>query len=186
LPIAHFHLYGVAAWVATAIGFVALYVYAVVAYRHAHRRLFPELSRQRFESLTQLALFPPALPRAADLLVSSAFCDFHPLAIAAARGGVDILEPLLRQELARVDYPPWRGDPELDTAARQRFTSAYREALLGLADAVGVDRAALRSAPRRKSIDGGAYCPACMTEFRAGIARCAECDVDTIEYEPAG
>ncbi|MEN8184265.1 MAG: hypothetical protein ABFS46_17200, partial [Myxococcota bacterium] len=155
---------------------------ALVALHRVHRRLRPEAVAERRELLIVCALYPPSLLRTPQVLVDGNLASFHPVVVAALLLGDGEQLALLRRELARLEHPPWRRlEGEMDTAARRRFLSRLRAALLRLGEELGFPREALIE-PENCDPQAVSFCPLCFDDFREGYSRCDGCGLPTTPY----
>lgn len=152
------------------LGVVALlHVAALACGRAAHRALLPSEVASRREALLAAAIYPPSLLRLPQRIFLEAV-GVPALAVAAATLATGETQTrLLRRALAESDHdaPTLPGE---------------REALLLTLARAGIEPAVLRDAPIRSNSQAIAWCPRCFEEFRAGVPRCAECDVEVRRY----
>jgi hypothetical protein len=123
-------------------------------------------------ALGTLFFFPPYAARAGVHALRDALSDFEPLAVAAVllpRAG---FLRCARRELVRTG--------ESRDATRHLGLAPYwdarRRALERLLAAAGTSTREVL-APPEPLPDVAAWCPLCLTEYRAGFAKCADCGV---------
>ena len=66
---------------------VALAVLIAILFRHAHKKLYPDQSSERLESLVKMILCPPVSIRAADILTKNLLADYSPIVLASVLPG---------------------------------------------------------------------------------------------------
>ncbi|WNG34047.1 hypothetical protein F0U61_10660 [Archangium violaceum] len=122
-------------------------------------------------ALGTLLFFPPYAARAGIHALRDALSSFEPLAVAAVLlPRADFLR-LARRELVRTN--------ESRDATRQLglalFWDARRNALKRLLVAAGTSEREVLAPPHSQEV--AAWCPLCVTEYRAGFAKCSDCGV---------
>jgi hypothetical protein len=65
-----------------AIVMVALAVEIAILFRRVHRKLYPNESSERLESMVKMILCPPVALRAADVLTKNLLAEFSPIVLA--------------------------------------------------------------------------------------------------------
>lgn len=162
---------------------LACHAASLLALLVAERRS-PHRAEGLAERLVTCALFPPSLLRAPAEMVSEEVATFHPAAAAAALLEREAFEEFLRREIAEVEHPPWsrHGGQEVPEASqRLEFLSALRSRLLSLPEQLGGEALPLGEHQRRDPT-AESFCPLCLADFRAGLAHCLDCGIDSVPY----
>jgi hypothetical protein len=127
----------------------------------------------RWEFLVAAALYPPALLRAPHDLAAAELAGFHPMTARAGLWERARFVERVQQALARLEA----GAPEagLDAAALQQLAAAQD---------VGPHELA---APRpHADPEAASYCTRCLSDYRPGFRRCADCGGQTTPYPGCG
>ncbi len=123
-------------------------------------------------AIWQLVYFPPSALHPAKPLLLDLYARCEPLAAAAALLPPEELAPLARRELAGAELAASEGEPAWREAWKDR--AARIRTLL--------DRPALEAAAAAPAeaadLAAAAICPTCGGRYRAGIERCADCEID--------
>jgi hypothetical protein len=125
--------------------------------------------RRLLGALLPLFLFPPAVAHAPSIVAREIFVGFEPLALAR-----ELLPPRARDRFERASGPAAPGDA---AAACWDVEALVR----GLAGRI---RGAAPRAPCRTDATAHAFCPRCLAEYRAGFARCSDCDAALVPFAP--
>jgi|GEM_PF-2312624 len=125
-----------------------------------------------------LLLVPPYAARAGVHVLRDALADFEPLGVAAVLLPRAAFLRFARWELVRTD--------ESGNVTRQLgltgFWDARRRGLERLLEAAGTSvREVL--APPASPPDGAAWCPLCLSEYRPGFTRCADCGIELASHQ---
>lgn len=166
------------AWLGLLIALIALTGSTALFFCRAHRRLFPQLSDDRFTFTLTVALAPTTAMRAHDLLARYSCEIFHPLAVAKVFLGRSSFENFARRVLRDVRHPAQPVNPGGGTemeAAELHGRTVLRAAVEDFLRSAGCDLKQLVDAPL--PVDGScrAYCPRCEAQFTAVDARCLDC-----------
>ncbi|MBI4817496.1 MAG: hypothetical protein HY791_14640 [Deltaproteobacteria bacterium] len=140
----------------------------IEAYR-AHRKLYPELSDDRFVKTALIFLSPVSAARARAFLSRDALATFHPLTAAAALLGKDKLQAFAAEVWRDVEFPV-----SSEISGVQEARAELRARHRSLLEALGLDSATLTRAPERESDRAVAYCPRCLGQYHAP-GECGEC-----------
>jgi len=139
-----------------------------------HKKLYPEESIERIESLVKMLLCPPASIRAPDLLTRNLLSDYSPIVL------IDLLRVVAGPQFTRayildLQYP-LKYDV-LNEAAAQTITWAAREQLTFSLQHIARSGATSEGVldpilPEENSIS---YCPRCGCQFLTREGECADC-----------
>ncbi len=134
----------------------------LVAFARAHARLWPGERGPRRGQLAALALSPPGLMRAADLLTRDLFAGRAGLAVACVLLERAPFERLAGRALRAARHPAPGDSRELHEL--ERFLRAQR-----------LEPDALDAPPERLGEDCLCYCPRCQTQFVIEAGSCESC-----------
>lgn len=161
-----------------------------VAFFRAHRRLYPEQRAERWLSMIEIALFPPATVRAADHLSRHALDAFHPLAVAAAFLPEQELFDLARRMVLDLQHPIPPREPEERPLAKKTeawYRAALERAVLELLSRQRLDLKRLTAPPSPSEAGIGSYCPRCHAQYQRGDGSCEDCGgLDVVRFADAG
>ncbi|WNG34900.1 hypothetical protein F0U61_15515 [Archangium violaceum] len=129
-------------------------------------------------ALGTLLIFPPYAARAGIHALRDVLASFEPLAVAAVvLPRADFLR-YARRELVRTDESR-EATRHLGLAP---FWDARRNALKRLLVAAGTSEREVLAPPHSQEV--AAWCPLCVTEYRAGFAKCSDCGVELVLHRP--
>lgn len=164
----------VTTWLPLLAGLLPLWVAAVAAYYHAHRRQFPQRrAERRLHALTS-SLLPLAAIRGVDALTRDALAGFHPAAVAAVLCPADTFRAYLQAALGDARFSPPPGDERVGRI-RAWFRAQVRDGLERLAWAHGLDPAELLSAPEPDEAACRSWCPRCRGQYVVAAEECPVC-----------
>ena len=160
---------GLILFLPVAIVMVALAVEIAIVFRRTHKKLFPNESSERLESLVKMILCPPVAIRAADILTRNLLAEFSPIVLANVLAGsgerkfvrsvvLDLKHPLgheLSDENA-VKTVTWTANEQLKVSERY----VKPEELL---------------APAEREENSLSYCPRCRCQFVVTAVECPDC-----------
>jgi hypothetical protein len=153
-----------------------------VSYFRAHRRLFPELSYDRWTNAVSMAVLPLSAMRGADKLTRDALSLYSGLVVAPHLCGGMASLAYLRAE--SMDFE-CSGDPPAAAGDAAECIRWFRELLMAESEAA-LKRLHLDpfQAPLRED-DCVSYCPRCHSQYLPGDARsCSVCpDVHLVRFE---
>ena len=128
----------------------------------------------RYANVIKLLLYPVAVLRVSDLVVSDALITFEPTAVAAVQDKVKAARWLAREYSFLKNYDPaWDQVKEGGTLEKYRHERAA--VLDWFARKQGLDVHSLISAPTRQDSGECSYCPVCRTTYRVKRKHCDDC-----------
>jgi hypothetical protein len=152
-----------------AIVMVALAVEIAILFRRVHRKLYPNESSERLESMVKMILCPPVALRAADVLTKNLLAEFSPLVLANLLTGsgekefvrsfvLDLKYPLKHElsDQSAVETVTWAASEQLKLCERDLKT---KELL----------------APTQREENSVSYCPRCRCQFVVAVVECPDC-----------
>jgi hypothetical protein len=141
----------------------------VVAFARAHALLWPAERGARRGEIASIALSPPGLMRAGDLLTRDLFAGRAPLAVASVLLERPDFERVAGRALREARHPP--PAPALDPEARLCELRALERFL----EQQGLEPARLDAEPERLGEDCLCYCPRCQTQYVLPAGACTAC-----------
>lgn len=143
----------------------------------AHRRIYPPLTASRITLAVILFLSPPAAIRAEDLIIRDAFCQWHPLAVAALLCDEATVKRMAAAILRDTVFTKTTNPTfDFDSGDNWRATSLYHlEQFIGR---LGMSRKKLLRAPVRQNPKCSRYCPRCLAQYTGGCKLCSDCGVE--------
>ncbi|MBK7641529.1 MAG: hypothetical protein IPJ19_00540 [Planctomycetes bacterium] len=172
LAIARVGLVPALPWLLVAL--VGVQLSGVVMFARTHARLEPAATLERRAALASVAISPPGLMRAVDLLTRDLYCGAAPLAVASVLLERADFERAAGRALraARHPPPPRENEPrELLAEAREREQRALERFLR----AQDLDPERLDAPPERLGEDCLCYCPRCQSQFVIPAGICTAC-----------
>jgi hypothetical protein len=149
---------------------LAVQLGGALAFARAHARLWPAERAARRGKLAALALSPPGLMRAADLLTRDLFAGRAGLAVACV-----LLERAPFEREAGRELRAARHPAQADTRELERFLRAQ-----------GLDPEVLDAPPERLGEDCLCYCPRCQSQFVIPAGSCERCSgLALVAFGPA-
>jgi len=149
-----------------------------LAYRRAHRGLYPAADEDRFTQILMILLSPPLAVRALEWLGRPLFLAWHPLTLAAVFGRREEVSQLARRLLKQLKWPVPSEVPveharaaEVDLSWRELQEKAVRR-LLRTHD---LDPDELLQPPKALDESCRSYCPRCDAQFTTVIGKCRDC-----------
>ncbi|GHG82472.1 hypothetical protein [Comamonas sp. JC664] len=124
-------------------------------------------------TLGVLLIYPVYTARAGIHVSRDVLADFEPLACAAVLMPRAGFMRLARRELVRTDESRDATRPLSLTS----FWDARSRALTRLLEAAGTSAQEVLAPPAAPT-DVAAWCPLCLTEYRSGFPKCADCGID--------
>jgi hypothetical protein len=152
---------------------MALILFAIAilrTFRNAHRRLYPNQSRDLQHVLT-ITLSPLAAIRATDPLATELLADFHPMAVAYVLLPREQFLPFAEKELRRIKF-----------LTRDAILEKY---ITGFLSAHKFDLQSLLKPPTPDDARSRTYCPACLTQYVVEEGACQECSGVHLQKFPA-
>jgi hypothetical protein len=152
-----------------AVVMVALAIVIAILFQRAHKKLYPEESSERFESVIKMILCPPVAIRAADLLTKNLLSEFSPIVLARVLQATGE-QHFVRNVILDLKYPIKH---ELsDRNAVETLTWTTNEQLSVCEHYVKADE--LR-APVQREENSRSYCPRCLCQFVVADDECSDC-----------
>jgi len=131
--------------------------------------------RAVLSAVLPMLLFPPAAAHAASIVGRELFLGFEPLLVAKLLLPAAAFERLARDRKKRGPDPAGAspaGEPwDVDALVRELVLRTTRGSAVGRSGS---------SVPA--DITAAAFCPSCLAEYRAGFARCSDCDEALVPY----
>jgi hypothetical protein len=181
-PVLVFTLGPLRVWPILLAALLALTGAIAVSYFRAHRRLFPELSYDRWTNAVSMAVLPMSAMRGADKLTRDALSLYSGLVIAPHLCGGTASLAYLRAESMDFECSGDSLEAAGDAAECIRW---FRELLLAESEAA-LKRLHLDpfKAPLRED-DCESYCPRCHSQYLSGNTRsCSVCaDVQLVRFD---
>lgn len=181
-PLLVFTLGPLRVWPVVLVALLALTGAIAVSYFRAHRRLFPELSYDRWTNALSMAVLPLSAMRGADKLTRDALSLYSGLVVAPCLCGGTASLAYLRAESMDFECSGDSLEAAGDAAECIRW---FRELLMAESEAA-LKRLHLDpfKAPLRDD-DCESYCPRCHSQYLPGDARsCSVCpDVQLVRFE---
>jgi hypothetical protein len=162
---------------------VALAVEIAIMFRRAHRKLYPEESSERLESLVKMILCPPVSIRAPDILTRNLLAEYSSIVLASVLPGsgepefvrsviLDLKHPLRHEvsDEAAAKTIAWTANEQLNVCLNQVKVGRYLkpEELL---------------TPKRREGNSISYCPRCRCEYVVSVVECPDCPgVQLVEF----
>jgi len=162
---------------------VALAILIAIMFHRAHKKLYPEESSERLESLVKMILCPPVSIRAADILTKNLLSEYSPIVLAGVLPGasdgqfvrgviLDLQHPLRHEVLdeAAVETVTWMANEQLNVCLDQIKAGRHLkpEELL---------------APSQREENSIAYCPRCRCQFVVSAGECPDCPgVELVDF----
>ena len=106
-------------------------------------------------------------------LTKEMYTRFDYLAIAAALLPSHEFQSAMREELLRITYVK----EEEKNAELKKFWSLRENALISLLAETGIGVQELLTTPKRQDPSAASYCPMCLSEYRTGNDKCADCGI---------
>lgn len=151
--------------------FVLTILTGVLFYR-AHRKLYPDETSERFESLVKMILCPPVSIRAADILTKNLLAHYSPIVLAGLGNSeqqfvrafiLDLQHPLKHEVVDETAQNTinWAAGEQLDICLEHVKNGRYAKAEL--------------FAPMRREGNSISYCPRCGCQFVVHSVECSDC-----------
>jgi hypothetical protein len=157
---------------------IVMFAFAIligVLFYRAHRKLYPEETSERFESLVKMILCPPVSIRAADILTKNLLAHYSPVVLAGVLTGnseqqfvrafiLDLQHPLKHEVLDETaeNTIDWAAGEQLGICLEHVKNGSYAKAEELLA-------------PTRREGNSVSYCPRCGCQFVVHSVECADC-----------
>jgi len=154
---------------------VALAVLIAIMFRRAHKKLYPDQSSERLESLVKMILSPPVSIRAADILTKNLLAEYGPIVLASVLPGASE-QQFVRSVILDLQHP-LRHEIS-DEAALQTITWTANEQLNVCLDQIKAGRYLKPEellAPTQREENSIAYCPRCRCQFVVNANECPDC-----------
>lgn len=152
-----------------AIVMLAFAILIAILFYRAHKKLYPQESSERLESIVKMTLCPPVAIRAADVLTKNLLADFSPIVLARvlhATGEAEFVRSVvldlkhpIKHELSdanAVEALTWTTKEQLSVSERY----VKPEELL---------------APLQREENSRSYCPRCLCQFVVADDECSDC-----------
>ena len=152
-----------------AIVMVALAVEIAIVFRRAHKKLFPNESSERLESLVKMILCPPVAIRASDILTKNLLAGFSPIVLANVLAGSGEQE-FVRSVILDLKHP--LGHELSDENAVKTITWTANEQLKVSERYVKPEELL---APAEREENSLSYCPRCRCQFVVTAVECPDC-----------
>lgn len=158
---------------------VALFgwVWAMVEFYIAHKKLYPSRSADRFKSTVEMIL-PATAMRGYNRLALPSLAGWHPLAVAATVCNDRDFRNVAREFFRDLEHPLGPFGENWSEAAR-RTEAWHRERVkrsaIALLAEMNVDMAELLRPPEKEDPNAAAWCPRCEREFGANVETCHDC-----------
>jgi hypothetical protein len=166
-----------------AVVMVALAIEIAILFHRAHKKLYPEESSERLESLVKMILCPPVSIRAADILTKNLLAEYSPLVLAGVLPGasekqfvraviLDLQHPLRHEvsDEAAVGTSTWMANEQLNVCLDQIKAGRYLEPEELLA-------------PAQREENSISYCPRCRCQFVVRAGECPDCPgVELVDF----
>lgn len=146
---------------------VALAVEIGILFHRAHKKLYPDESSERLESLVKMILCPPVSIRAADILTRNLLAEYSPIVLASVLPGAREAQ-FVRGVILDLQHP--LGHDISDEAALQTITWTANEQLK-----VCLDHKYMKSEELQREENAIAYCPRCRCQFVVTAGECPDC-----------
>ena len=154
---------------------VILAVLIGVLFYHAHKRLFPAETSERFENLVKMILCPPVSIRAPDILTRNLLAEYSPIVVASLLTGsseqqfvrafiLDLQHPLKHEvsDEAAEKTIDWTAAEQLNICIEQVRAGRYL-------------KPEELSAPTQREENSISYCPRCRCQFVVSAVECPDC-----------
>jgi len=154
---------------------VALAVEIGILFHRAHKKLYPEESSERLESLVKMILCPPVSIRAADILTKNLLAEYSPIVLAS------VLPDANEQQFVRgviLDLQHPLGHEISDEAALQTIEWTTKEQLNVCLAQIKAGRHLKPEellAPAQREGNSVSYCPRCRCQFVINAGECPDC-----------
>ena len=153
------------------------WVWAMVEFYIAHKKLYPARPAERFKMTVEMIL-PPTAMRSFHRLAFPSLAGWHPLAVAATLCKPDDLRRVAREFLRDLDHPLGPFGEHWDASARRTETwhrARVRQHALVLLAELEIDPASLLSPPAKEDPAAVSFCPRCEREFSPAASTCTDC-----------
>lgn len=155
---------------------------AIIFYR-AHKKLYPDESSERLESLVKMILCPPVSIRAADILTKNLLSEYSPIVLASVLPGSGE-QQFVRSVILDLQHP--LKHEVSDEIAEQTMTWSVQEQLKVCLDQVKKGRYLKPEellAPGQREENSVSYCPRCRCQFVVSEGECPDCPgVELVEF----
>jgi len=158
-------------------GFAAYWLFAVLTFYSAHRRLYPNCVAERRKCCATMILSPAAAMRGPSLLSRNLLASYHPVAAAAVVCSQQMFLEFAKPFLLDLQYSmPIAACAENSASLRteQWFRARLRIRLCEVLRCVGLDAADLVKPPAPDP-DARSYCPRCQSQFVLDDGTCENC-----------
>jgi hypothetical protein len=162
---------------------LALAVEIGIMFHRAHKRLYPEESSERLESVVKMILCPPVSIRAADILTKNLLAEYSPIVLASVLPRTNE-QQFVRSVILDLKHP--LKHEVLDERAQQTVAWTANEQLNVCLDHVKKGRYLKPEellAPTQREGNSVAYCPRCRCQFVVSEVECPDCPgIELVEF----
>jgi hypothetical protein len=162
---------------------VVLAIEIAIMFYRAHKKLYPDESSERLESLVKMILCPPVSIRAADILTKNLLSEYSPIVLASVLPGSGE-QQFVRGVILDLQHP--LKHEVSDESAEQTMTWSVQEQLKVCLDHVKKGRYLKPEellAPSQREENSISYCPRCRCQFVVSEGECPDCpDVELAKF----
>ena len=158
---------------------ICVYLLIVIMAYFARRTLFGTKAAQTVLVMMPTILSPVTAIHIVKKLTKDIYTRFDYTAVAAALLPSEAFQSVMREELLQIAY----AKEEKQNAEVKEFWSLREKALLALLAKTGIRMEQLLTPPKRQDPSAASYCPLCLSEYRPGVEKCADCGIDLREFD---
>lgn len=158
---------------------ICVYLLIVIMAYFARRTLFGTKAVQTVLVMIPTILSPVTAIHVVKKLTREIYTRFDYAAVAAALLPSEAFQSAMREELLQIAY----AKGEKQNAEVKEFWSLREKALLALLAKTEIRMEQLLAPPKRQDPSAASYCPLCLSEYRPGVEKCADCGIDLREFD---